>query len=83
MMPAVAGFVVFSDGLCYLCYYLSFVAQNKHEICFHDFATRRSSLIAKIDGFLHYGLSVSPDQKIFVFSRMSTGGDLMMLENFR
>jgi len=41
-------------------------------------------LLANIDGAVNQGLSVSPDQKTILFSNsVSSGADLMMIENFQ
>jgi Tol biopolymer transport system component len=73
------SFVVFQDGV----YYLYNSVPGGYEIRFHDFASGHSRVVCRIDGQLHLGLSVSPDRKTFLFSRLSSGSDLMLIENFR
>src|SRR5581483_7680609 len=73
------GFAVFRDGI----YYLDSAGPLRSEIRFYDFGKGRSQTVGAIDGRLGLGLSVSPDRKTFLFSRILTGSDLMMIENFQ
>ena len=73
------AFDVVHDGI----YYITPRGENLCEIRFHEFAARRSRMIAVIERPVAFGLSVSPDRKTFLFSRPVTGSDLMMVENFR
>jgi dipeptidyl aminopeptidase/acylaminoacyl peptidase len=73
------GFAVFSDGI----YYLDSTGPLTSEIQFYNFGTGRSRTVGAIDGSVGLGLSVSPDRKTFLFSRISSGSDLMAIENFR
>jgi hypothetical protein len=51
---------------------------------FFQFSSAASKLLAKIEGGLQIGLSVSPDRKTILFTKtVSVGADLMMIENFR
>jgi Tol biopolymer transport system component len=73
------GFAVFRDGI----YYLDSTGTLTSEIRFYDFDKGRSRTVGAIDGQLGLGLSVSPDRKTFLFSRILTGSDLIMIENFQ
>jgi len=51
---------------------------------FFQLSSAASKLLAKIEGGLQIGLSVSPDRKTILFTKtVSVGADLMMIENFR
>jgi len=72
-------FVVFEDGIYYF-----YPSGGGTEIQFHEFGTGRSRLVSLIEGRLSNYLSVSPDQKTFLFTLgASAGSDLMLIENFR
>jgi Tol biopolymer transport system component len=75
------SFVPFENGI----YYIGRRdADNLNPIQFYEFSTGASRVIVKIEGPLHIGLSVSPDGKTFLFSKsVTSGADLMMIENFR
>jgi Tol biopolymer transport system component len=74
------GFVVFEDGI----YYLVRTGQRNYEIRFYVFATGHSRMVSAFEGRLNLGLSVSPDRKTFLFTWVvSSGSDLMLIENFR
>ncbi len=73
------SFAVVPGGIYY-------IAPRTEELCelrFHEFAGGRSRVISEIERPVAFGLSVSPDQKTFLFSRPVTGSDLMLIENFR
>ena len=74
------GFVVLQDGI----YYLTTTGAQTTDIRFYDFATRRDSVVANVQGSLGLGLSVSPDRKTILFSGWVTWGtDLMLIDYFR
>jgi len=90
------GFAVFSDGVYYLysrdghrppedTSMAPF--QNSaegYDIRFYNFDSGRSKILGGIEGALHNGLAVSPDQKTFLFTKIiDSGSDLMLIENFR
>lgn len=57
---------------------------GSHPVEFHDSATGSRRIVCQIDGALNIGLSVSPDRKTILFSKsVTSGADLMMIENFR
>ncbi len=61
--------------------------QPRCAICFHDFATRRTTQIALLDKWAPAGtkgLSLSPDGRSVLYEQVdATGVDLMLIENFR
>jgi hypothetical protein len=71
---------VFEDGI----YYITGGGPAGHEIRFYDFAQRRSRVVAKIEGQVGLGFSVSRDRNTVLFTKVvSEGSDLMLIENFR
>jgi Tol biopolymer transport system component len=64
-------------------YYITPEGRRGHEIRFRDFATTRTERVLKIDGPVRFGLSVSADQKTFLFARWGTEADLMLIRNYR
>lgn len=53
-------------------------------VYFHNFATNRTSVVAKMGKELSIGISVSPDERWLLFSQVDrAGSDLMVVENFR
>jgi Tol biopolymer transport system component len=74
------GFVVFEDGI----YYMTDTGPRTAEVRFQEFATGRSRALGAIPAPVGQGLSVSPDRKTFLFAEwVSSGIDLMLIENFR
>jgi Tol biopolymer transport system component len=74
------AFAVFEEGI----YYLDSCGPEKYELRLYEFATRRSRVLSAIEGDLGIGFSVSPDRKVFLFSRLaSPGSDLMLIENIQ
>jgi hypothetical protein len=58
--------------------------QRSYPLEFFRFSGNTSKVPTKIEGVAYQGLSVSPDQKSILVSRsVSSGADLMMIENFR
>lgn len=75
------GFEVLEDGVYYL--YAALLGA-RYDIRFHELSTARSRVISSIGAQDCRHLSVSPDRKTFLFTRVaSTGSDLMLIENFR
>jgi hypothetical protein len=77
-------FEVMPDGI----YYIAQTHGNRFrggELRFYDFATSRERLVQPLgDLAFYFGLTVSPDRKTFLYSaEQGTGGDLMLVENFR
>jgi hypothetical protein len=70
-----------ADGI----YYIGRRTEGKYyPLAFFRFSDHTSRLLANIDGTVYQGLSVSPDQKTILFSKsVSSGADLMMIENFQ
>jgi Tol biopolymer transport system component len=57
---------------------------NQARLQFLDFASRKTSTVARIAGEVSAGLAASPDGKTIIFTRMdSSADDLMLVENFR
>lgn len=78
--PIVRGaFDVNSQGI----YYVTPHDEYLCDLRFYEFVSRRTTVVAAIERPFAFGLSVSPDQKTFLYSRPVTGSDLMLLENFR
>jgi Tol biopolymer transport system component len=74
------AFVVFEDGV----YYCGKREREQNPLLFHQFSSATSRLITTVDGFLLNGLTVSPDRRTILYTRsVSSGGDLMLIENFR
>jgi serine/threonine protein kinase/Tol biopolymer transport system component len=64
-------------------YYIERVAGDT-RLQYYDLATRKSTTVASNLGPVDFGLSVSPDGRSILFSRIdSTVNDLMLVENFR
>jgi Tol biopolymer transport system component len=75
------AFMPVADGI----YYIGRRTEGKYyPLAFFRFSDHTSRLLANIDGTVYQGLSVSPDQKTILFSKsVSSGADLMMIENFQ
>jgi Tol biopolymer transport system component len=59
-------------------------AEGEHPIEFYRFSTQSSRVLTKFKGRVLKGMSVSPDgQEILFVSSVTSGSDLMMIENFR
>jgi len=59
--------------------------RNPSVRCFH-FATRKVETVAKVEGWVAWGLSVSPDSRWLLYSASESGSgqsELMMVEKFR
>jgi hypothetical protein len=66
-------------------YFFSGWENNPTVRCF-NFATRRVETVAKIEGDLAWGLSVSPDSRWLLYAAYDDAreqSDLMMVEKFR
>lgn len=74
-------FPVFEDGI----YYGGRAdLKGKVPLLFYQFSTGASRPVASLDPHVHFGLTVSPDRKTILYTRsLSSGGDLMLIENFR
>ena len=82
VLPGVTyrAFVPVEDGIYYIG---QRDAKGRFPIQFFQFSTERSRLLTNIDGDVFIGLSVSPDRKTILFSKsVTSGADLMMIENF-
>ncbi len=59
-------------------------SHNTGFIEFFSFETGKITSMATIHGIPEWGLSVSPDEEYLLYSRIDlSGGDLMLVENFR
>ena len=57
---------------------------GESRLQFFDFGSGRSTTVARNLGDVHYGLSVSPDGRTILYTRLdSSVHDLMLVENFR
>jgi hypothetical protein len=91
-LPAVGGQPVkILDGVVWRAYAvldkgIYYIDQPAGEarLQFYDFATRRSTTVARPLGDVRYGLTASPDGRTILYSRVdSSVDDLMLVENFR
>ena len=75
------SFVVVEDGV----YYIGRRGNDRqYPLQFFQFSTGTSRLLTKIDGTISNRLTVSPDRKTFLFpNSVTSGSDLMLIENFR
>jgi hypothetical protein len=73
------AFVVLEEGI----YYID-VRSGGARLQFFDFATGRSSTVARSLGRVMIGLTTSPDGRTILYSRQDSSiDDLMLVENFR
>ena len=73
------GFDVLDSGV----YYIERLP-GEARLQYFDFATRKATTVARDLGNVDFGLSVSPDGRTILFSRVdSSVNDLMIVENFR
>jgi Tol biopolymer transport system component len=57
---------------------------GRNPLQLYEFSAGKSREIVRLDRVTQYGITVTPDRKTFLFSReMSSGADLMLVENFR
>ena len=75
------SFVVVEDGV----YYIGRRGNDQqYPLQFFQFSAGTSRLLTKIDGTLNIRLTVSPDRKTFLLPKsVTSGSDLMLIENFR
>ena len=66
-------------------YYIGPRSERKdYPLEFFQFSDQTSHLLAKIEGDVFVGLSVSPDRKTILFSKNArSAAGLMMIENFQ
>jgi Tol biopolymer transport system component len=73
------AFAVFDKGV----YYID-QPEGQARLQFYDFATGRSTTVARNLGDVGQGLTVSPDGRTILFSKVTSSvNDLMLVENFR
>ena len=73
------AFVVLEKGI----YYIDQVS-GEFRLQFFDFATGKTTTVARNLGKLHLGLTASPDGRTILYTRVdSSVDDLMLVENFR
>lgn len=73
-------FPVFEDGF----YYSGRSEKGRVPLLFYQFSSGSSRLITHVERYVYKGLTVSPDRKTILYTRSaSSGGDLMLIENFR
>ena len=75
------GWVVLGKGI----YFISKPDEKGLSLIrFKDLDTGSIRTIAPIEGRVHWGFAVSPDQRTFLYSQFDdAGSDLMLVENFR
>jgi Tol biopolymer transport system component/tRNA A-37 threonylcarbamoyl transferase component Bud32 len=68
------------DGI----YYIGWQRDDRtFPLEFFQYSSKTKRLLAKIDGYVNVGLSVSPDRQTILFTKtVSHGANLMMIENF-
>jgi len=75
------NFSVMSDGIYYLGGRRS---DGRYELCVLDPLTLKKRVLSVLDGPFQQGLTVSPDRKTVLITRMpDPNSDLMLIENFR
>jgi Tol biopolymer transport system component len=83
VLPSVylRNFAVMDDGI----YFIPRPGTDgKASLQFLDFATDAVKTIASLSGRLAIGMTVSPDRRSVIYSRIDeSGSDLMLIENFR
>jgi len=61
-----------------------FPAEDFKTLSYYDFATKKVRPVFKVDGYVYYGLSVSPDGHYIVFAKVGQNqSDIMLVNNFR
>lgn len=61
-----------------------FPAEDSQTLSYYDLASKKVRPIFKIDGFVNFGSSVSPDGRYIAFSEKSRyQSDIMLVNNFR
>lgn len=79
-VPLIRGsFQVVSDGI----YYITGRDEELCDLRFYETATGRTKVVTTLERPVAFGISTTPDRKTFVYSRTVTGGDLMLIDNFR
>lgn len=80
IVKSAAGFAVASKGI----YFIAPHSDGSSAVQFHSFATGKVTTIAAIHRPVHWGLSVSPDERYVLYTQVDQSiGDLMLVENFR
>ena len=90
MLPRVDGhnFVVFNDGIYFVgeptTSGFSSPDLTPTALRFLNFATGKASVVARLRTEAAYGMSISPDRRwALIPEYVFSGGDLMMVDNFR
>jgi hypothetical protein len=75
-----AAFTVTAKGI----YFIKLrKGEPKQNLAFFDFATGRTTLIADIPQPAVLNITISPDERVLLYSRAEQyGSDLMLVENF-
>jgi eukaryotic-like serine/threonine-protein kinase len=74
------GFAVAGKGI----YYIAPHSDGSSAVQFYSFATGKVATIAAIHRPVHWGLSVSPDERYVLYTQADQSvSDLMLVENFR
>jgi hypothetical protein len=76
-----AAFTVSANGI----YFIKLTKDEaKQKLAFFDFAAGRTTLLADIPKPARLNITISPDERILLYSRTEQyGSDLMLVENFR
>jgi serine/threonine protein kinase/Tol biopolymer transport system component len=80
IVKSAAWFAVASKGI----YFIPPHSDGSSAVQFQSFATGKVTTIAAIHRPVHWGMSVSPDERYVLYSQADqSGNDLMLVENFR
>jgi Tol biopolymer transport system component/DNA-binding winged helix-turn-helix (wHTH) protein len=63
-----------------------YITGRDEELCdlkLYEFGTGRARVVGTIERPVAFGLTVSPDERVFLYSRPVTGGDLVLIEGWR
>lgn len=63
-----------------------YIAGRDEELCdlkLYEFATGKTQVVTTIERPVAFGLTVSPDERVFLYSRPVTGGDLVLIDGWR
>ena len=71
-----ANWTLVRDGIYF------FPADDFRTLSYYDFATKNVRPIFKVDGYVFFGSSVSPDGRYIIFAQNHSQSDIMLVNNF-